>query len=36
MAFIKSPDDISIEILQKWEALDFQTPWKDMENIGTW
>jgi lactoylglutathione lyase len=36
MAFIKSPDDVSIEILQKWEALLIQSPWKDMENIGNW
>lgn len=36
MAFIKSPDNVSIEILQKWEALEVKAPWKDMENIWTW
>ena len=36
MAFIKSPDDVSIEILQKGEALPMQSPWKDMESIGNW
>lgn len=36
MAFIKSPDDVSIEILQSGDALPIQDPWKDMENIGTW
>ena len=36
MAFIKSPDDVSIEILQAWEALEIKSPWKDMENIGKW
>lgn len=36
MAFIKSPDDVSIEILQKWEALPIQSPWKDMGNIWVW
>ena len=36
MAFIKSPDDVSIEILQEWEALEIKTPWKDMDNIGSW
>lgn len=36
MAFIKSPDDVSIEILQEWDALEIKSPWKDMENIGTW
>ncbi len=36
MAFIKSPDDVSIEILQAWEALEIRAPWKDMENIWTW
>jgi lactoylglutathione lyase len=35
MAFIKSPDGISIEILQEG-TLEIQSPWKDMENIGTW
>ncbi len=36
MAFIKSPDDVSIEILQAWDALEVQAPWKDMESIGKW
>lgn len=36
MAFLKSPDDISIELLQKGEALKAELPWSEMENIGTW
>lgn len=36
MAFLKSPDDISIELLQKGEPLAPAAPWKDMENTGTW
>tara|TARA_R110000868_G_scaffold124779_2_gene329643 strand:+ start:12644 stop:13099 length:456 start_codon:yes stop_codon:yes gene_type:complete len=36
MAFIKSPDNISIELLQKGEALPSQDPWVSMENTGTW
>lgn len=36
MAFVKSPDNISIELLQKGEALAPQEPWASMENIGTW
>ena len=36
MAFIKSPDNISVELLQKGEALGPQEPWLSMENIGTW
>lgn len=36
MAFIKSPDDISIELLQAGEALPPQEPWASMENSGTW
>ncbi len=36
MAFVKSPDNISIEILQEGDALPLQDPWKDMENTGTW
>lgn len=36
MAFIKSPDGISIELLQKGDALPEQEPWKSMENIGSW
>lgn len=36
MAFIKSPDGISVELLQKGEALAPQEPWVSMENTGTW
>lgn len=36
MAFIKSPDGVSIEILQKGDALPPKEPWLSMENIGTW
>jgi lactoylglutathione lyase len=36
MAFVRSPDDISIELLQKGEALTPQAPWVDMPNVGTW
>lgn len=36
MAFIKSPDGISIELLQKGEALKPQEPWASMENTGSW
>lgn len=36
MAFIKSPDGISIELLQKGAALPICEPWKSMENIGNW
>ena len=36
MAFIKSPDGISIELLQEEEALPIEEPWQSMENIGTW
>ena len=36
MAFIKSPDNISIEILQEGEALDIVEPWASMENNGSW
>ena len=36
MAFIRSPDDISIELLQKGEAKPKQEPWASMENTGTW
>ena len=36
MAFIKSPDGISIEILQEGDALPLQDPWQSMENIGGW
>ena len=36
MAFVKSPDGISVELLQKGEALEPKEPWKSMENTGTW
>jgi len=36
MAFIKTPDGISIELLQKGEALPPAEPWLSMQNIGTW
>ena len=36
MAFIKSPDNISIELLQKGERLPPQEPWVSATNIGTW
>ena len=36
MAFISSPDGISIEIIQEGDALEIKEPWKSMENIGTW
>lgn len=36
MAFIKSPDDVSIELLQEGERLPAQEPWASMENTGKW
>lgn len=36
MAFVRSPDNISIELLQKGEHLAPTAPWKDMPNIGSW
>ena len=36
MAFIKSPDGISIELLQKGESLEIKEPWSSMENNGSW
>ena len=36
MAFIKSPDNISIELLQKGSPLEPQEPWKNMPNQGDW
>ena len=36
MAFVKSPDGISIEILQEGESLHLQEPWRSMENSGSW
>ena len=36
MAFVRSPDGISIEILQEGESLPLQEPWVSMENTGSW
>jgi lactoylglutathione lyase len=36
MAFVRSPDNISIELLQKGAALAPAEPWKSMANTGTW
>ena len=36
MAFIRSPDDISIELLQKGDALPPAEPWASMPNAGHW
>ncbi len=36
MAFVRSPDNISIELLQKGDALPVQEPWASMPNTGVW
>jgi lactoylglutathione lyase len=36
MAFIRTPDDISVELLQKGQALDQAEPWASMPNTGQW
>lgn len=36
MAFVRSPDNISVELLQLGEALPPKAPWMDMPNVGTW
>ncbi len=36
MAFIKSPDDISIELIQEGDPMPKQEPWASMENTGSW
>lgn len=36
MAFVRSPDQISIELLQRGSPLPPTAPWKDMPNVGTW
>ena len=36
MAFVRSPDNISIELLQLGDALPPQEPWASMENTGHW
>jgi lactoylglutathione lyase len=36
MAFVRSPDGVSIELLQKGEALEIKEPWVSMGNTGSW
>lgn len=36
MAFVRSPDNISVEILQKGAALPPKEPWQSMPNTGSW
>tara|TARA_R110000824_G_scaffold155226_2_gene327663 strand:+ start:76107 stop:76526 length:420 start_codon:yes stop_codon:yes gene_type:complete len=36
MAFVRSPDNVSIELLQKGKPLPVQEPWSSMPNIGHW
>ena len=36
MAFVKSPDGISVELLQAGDALPKQEPWASMDNSGSW
>ena len=36
MAFVRSPDNISVELLQKGDPLAPQEPWASMENTGSW
>ena len=36
MAFIRSPDNISVELLQDGAALPVQEPWASMPNVGEW
>ena len=36
MAFVRSPDQISVELIQKGDALPLQEPWASMENTGEW
>jgi lactoylglutathione lyase len=36
MAFVRSPDNISIELLQKGDALPSKEPWASMPNVGKW
>ena len=36
MAFIKSPDNVSIELIQEGDALPIEEPWSSMPNIGSW
>ena len=36
MAFVRSPDGISIELLQNGEALPPTSPWQELQNVGKW
>jgi lactoylglutathione lyase len=36
MAFVRSPDNVSIELLQKGPALEPAAPWDTMQNVGQW
>lgn len=36
MAFVRSPDGISVELLQRGDSLPPQEPWASMENTGSW
>jgi lactoylglutathione lyase len=36
MAFVRSPDNVSIELLQAGKAKEPAEPWKSMENTGSW
>lgn len=36
MAFVKSPDEQSVELLQKGDPLEIKEPWASMPNIGSW
>jgi lactoylglutathione lyase len=36
MAFVRSPDQISIELLQRGDALPPAEPWQSMPNTGQW
>ena len=36
MAFVRSPDNVSIELLQRGDALPKEEPWASMENTGHW
>lgn len=36
MAFVRSPDQISIELLQKGEPLPAAEPWRSLPNVGSW
>ncbi len=36
MAFVRSPDQISVELIQKGQGLEPEEPWASMENTGEW